>query len=139
LRPDLAVLSATRAAARVVFGPRNSPSYIRKRRDSITGQVRKSTRLIPQLRRCLEYNYFLLLPAQSFIHIKQSILFLFVINNDLGSTFEARRWGDCFYDSLEFVTPAHGKKASKTLKSTGALYRDRGARKISQYVVEKDR
>jgi hypothetical protein len=63
--------------------------------DSITGRVRKSIRAISQLKQCLEYNYFLLQLAQSFIHTEQSILSLFnqsgtfVINNDLGSTFEA--------------------------------------------------
>lgn len=71
-----------------------APSYI-TRPDSITGRVRKSIRAISQLKQCLEYNYFLLQPAQSFIHTKQSILSLFnqsgtfLINNDLGSTFEA--------------------------------------------------
>lgn len=82
--------------ARVVFGPRTAHPT-RTKRDSITGQVRTSTRAVYQLKQCLEYNYFLLLRPRSFIRTEQSILFLFnqsstfVINNDLGSTFEAGR------------------------------------------------
>lgn len=144
LRPDLAVNSATKG--RYKGGVRLKQQPILRGVTQITGQSLKRAH-----ERSLNGNNALNITA--FYHYghslsyaqSRSILFLliqsspFVVNNDLGSTLEARRWGGCSYDPLKFVTPADGKTRSKTLKSTQALCRGRRAGKISQDVVEKDR
>ena len=69
--------------------------------------------------------------TSTFYYYGHNLLFnqfnTFVINNDLGSTFEVRRWGGCSYDSLKFVTPAQGEKASQNVEEyTSIVYRPEG-------------